>query len=329
MKALLIGLGSIGRRHLRLLVEMIDCEIICWRSGKEQVLPGVDDKYEVEAFDSLDQAISEKPDFAIIANPTSLHVETALALAKADIPFLIEKPVSDRMEGLDSLKEIVSEKNLPVLVGFQLRHHSGYKQLLELINSGEIGRPLNLQGCVGQYLPDWRPDVDYRQSYSAKKNFGGGVILDLCHEIDIAISILGQVLRVSCICDHYSDLEIETEDMADITMEHQGRCVSHIHLNYLERDYMWVTTVMGSLGTITWDYGKGYVEIVRSGGTSQRWDNPVGFERDWLFRDQLKHWLEVLNGKTPPLVNLDDGIVATQIALAAKRSSVEKRHIDI
>ena len=158
---------------------MVDCEILCWRSGKGRVAPGFDDKFGIKTVNNLNQAVAEKPDFAIISNPTHLHVDTALDLARASIPFLIEKPVSDRLEGLDSLKKTILEKNLPVMVGFQLRHHPGYKQFVRLISSGEIGRPLSLQGYVGQYLPDWRPDDDYRESYSAKKELGGGVILDL------------------------------------------------------------------------------------------------------------------------------------------------------
>ena len=329
MKALIIGMGSIGRRHLRLLRELIDVEILCFRSGKGRVVPGFDNNYRFKTVDNLDQAIGERPDFAIIASPTSLHVENALTLARASIPFLIEKPVSDRLEGLDILKKTVLEKNLPVIVGFQLRHHPGYKQLLQLINSGEIGTPLSFHGYVGQYLPDWRPEEDYRMSYSAKRDLGGGVILDLCHEIDIAISIFGQVVRVSSFCDHYSDLEIETEDMADIIMEHQGRRLSHVHLNYLERQYEWVTRIMGSLGTVIWDYGRGYVEIIRPDGTTGRWNDPDGLERDWLFREQLKQWLEILDGKNVPAVSLDDGIIVTRVALAAKLSSEEKRHIEL
>ena len=329
LKALIIGLGSIGRRHLQILAQMDDGKIICCRSGKGRVVPGFDAKHGVKTVNNLNQAIAEKPDFAIIANPTSLHVETALSLASAGIPFLIEKPVSDRLEGLDSLQRTVSEQSIPVMVSFQLRHHPGYKQLLQMINSGEIGKPLSLQGYVGQYLPEWRPNEDYRQSYSAKKDLGGGVILDLCHEIDIAISILGNVNKVSCLCDHYSDLQIETEDMADITMEHTSKTLSHVHLNYLERGYEWVTKVMGTLGTVIWDYRRGYVKIIRADSTSRRWNDPNGFERDWLFREQLKQWLEVLDGKTVPAVNLVEGIAVTKVALAAKRSSQEKRHIEV
>jgi predicted dehydrogenase len=329
LTVLFIGLGSIGRRHLRLLREMADVKILWWRSGKGVYSQDFDREMGVTIFPNLSQAIERRPDFAIISNPTALHVETAITLARAGIPFLIEKPVSDRVESLDTLRKLVYERSLPVLVGFQLRYHPGYRQLLELLKIGEMGQPLCLQGHVGQYLPDWRPDTDYQKSYSAKKNLGGGVIFDLCHEIDIALSLFGEVGKVSCFCDHYSDLKIETEDIADITLEHQNRRLSHIHLNYLERGYVWVTRILGTSGTVVWDYGKRYVELIRANGTTQRWDDPNGFDRDHLFRDQLKHWLEVLEGKAEPIVNLEDGILVTRIALAAKQSSQEKRHIEL
>jgi len=327
LKVLIIGLGSIGMRHLRLLSEIDNFDVICFRSGKRKYLPDFHEKYGIEIFESLDRAIDEKPDFAIIANPTALHLETALSLAYAEVPFLIEKPVADRMEGLNELKKVVLGKNLPVMVGFQLRHHPDYKHLVRVVNSGAIGIPLYLHGCVGQYLPDWHPQDDYRQSYSAKKELGGGVILDLCHEIDIANSIFGKVVSVSCVSGKYSDLEIETEDMADIIMEHRNNRISHLHLNYLERGYEWRTRVMGTLGSVIWDYGRGYVEIKRKDGTKTRWTDADCLDRDWLFRTQLKQWLEVLEGKTKSEVDLETGIEVTQVALAARRSSNQKKQI--
>ncbi len=100
MKVLFIGLGSIGKRHLRLLNQITSFETICWRSGEGRYSNEFDAKYNIKVFKDLGQAIQENPDFAIIANPTALHVETATAIAQAEIPFLIEKPLSDRLEGI-------------------------------------------------------------------------------------------------------------------------------------------------------------------------------------------------------------------------------------
>src|SRR3990167_2736070 len=174
MKVLLIGLGSAGRRHQKLLREITPVQILAFRSGNGESLPS-EITAGVQTCHELSAAIRQKPDFAVISNPTVLHVETALKLAKAGIPFLIEKPVSDSLENLDLLETTVREKNLPVMVGFQLRFHPGYKKMAEIVGSGAVGKPLHLSGYIGQYLPDWRPHSNqYQECYSAIKELGGG-----------------------------------------------------------------------------------------------------------------------------------------------------------
>ena len=153
------------------------------------------------------------------------------------------------------------------------------------------------------------------------------MILDLCHEIDIAISLMGPVEKVSCLCGRTSNLEIDTEDLADITLIHRDGGQSNIHLNYLERNYEWTTRITGEKGSIIWDYGRGYVELLLPNHDPKRWDNPIGFERDSLFRAQFKRWLSVLNQKTRETVSLEEGIEVTRISILAKQSSEEKRSI--
>jgi len=209
------------------------------------------------------------------------------------------------------------------MVGFQLRFHPGYRRLMEIIRSGRIGRVLHLHGYVGQYLPDWRPGRDYRTGYSAQRSLGGGVVLDLCHEIDLALSIQGTVDRVACLAGRFSDLAIDTEDMADLVLRHQDRALSVIHLNYLERVYVWTTRVTGELGSAVWDYGQGFLELQLADGTRERWENPAGFDRDTLFREQMRRWLEVLDGQAAPEVDLRQGIYVTRVALAARAAAEE------
>jgi predicted dehydrogenase len=329
MKVLIIGLGSMGRRYLRLLKEMKPVEIIGLKSSRKEIDKKHYECHGIKLASDIHQAVGIRPDFAIISNPTSLHVESALVLAETGIPFLIEKPVSDNMDRLDVLLDIVKEKSLKVMVGFQLRQHPGYKRVKKIIKSGDIGKPLSLQGYVGQYLPDWRPNADYKQTSSARKDLGGGVILDLCHEIDIAISLLGSVARLSCFCDHYSNLEINTEDLADIILVHKDGCQSHIHLNYLERNYAWTTRITGDKGTVIWDYGKGFVELTLPGDKSTRWEDPEGFERDDLFRAQLCQWFNVLESGMKPSVELQEGIEVTRVAVSAKISSQERRYFEL
>lgn len=329
MKVLFIGLGSIGRRHLNVLREIkSDVEVFSYKSRNNQKA-GERQEKGIRHFFSLDRAIKQKPDFAIISNPTSMHVKTAYDLAASGIPFLIEKPVSNSMKGLYDLEKIVTRKGIPVMVGFQLRFHPGYQKLKQWIENGEIGRPLSFCGYVGQYLPDWRPGIDYRLNYSSKSDQGGGVILDLCHEIDISVSLMGPVEHLNCFCGKYSDLEIDTEDIAEITMSHLQTGISNIHLNYLEPVYQWTTKLLGTRGVVTWDYGKGIAELLQLDGTTQRWENPLGYTRNSLYKDQLIHWFQVLDGKSKPVVDLNTGIMITKLCLAAKQSSNEKRQVEV
>ncbi len=140
---------------------------------------------------------------------------------------------------------------------------------------------------------------------------------------------MGKVKKVSCLCNHCSELRIETEDIADISLEHEDGRLSHIHLNYLERGYEWVTRVLGTSGSALWDYGRGHVEWKRIDGSIEQKEVPSHLDRDSLFCDQLRHWLHVLNGTAVPYPDLTDGITVTEVALAAKRSSIEKRHIEL
>jgi predicted dehydrogenase len=326
LRVLIIGFGSIGRRHARIVKEELGAEIICLRSRESEYSSDSHELIDQNIY-SFKKIVSYKPDFAIISNPSSFHVKTAYELAKMGIPFLIEKPVSDKLDGLEDLFKLVNIKNLPVMVGFQLRFHPGYIKTLELIESGEIGRPLLVHGYVGQYLPDWRPGGDYRNTCSAKDALGGGVILDLCHEIDILVSILGKVKSISCLCGHYSDLEIDTEDVACLQTEHNNMTIGSLQLNYLEREYVWITRIMGTHGSIVWDYGNGYVRLIKCNGQESKWVNPDGYNRDCMFRKQLKFWLKVMEGNEKAKVDIGEATHITKVVLAAKKSSKKGKHI--
>jgi predicted dehydrogenase len=319
-------MGSIGRRHLRVLGEIEPIDVIHFKSGSGADANGSD---SIQHVDTMDLALASNPDFAIISNPTGCHVPLAIQVAQAGIPFIIEKPVSASEDGLDELSSIVAEKKLPVMVGFQMRHHPGFIKTSRLIKDNAIGDVLHFSGYVGQYLPDWRPDTDYRQSYSAQEKMGGGVILDLCHEIDLALAVLGPANGVCCAAGRASRLEIDSEDIANLIIDHGENKFSSIHLNYLERSYTWMTRILGQKGSITWDYGGGFVELNTSGGHRQKWPDPQAFSRDDLFRSQMRSWIGVLAGKDKPAVDLQQGIRVSRVAIAAKTAAQEKKFIAI
>ena len=279
-------------------------------------------QHSIKVLANLADCLKEKPDAAIIANATPGHIPIAELLVEHQIPFLIEKPVSNSSYGLKKLCEQIKKKRLPVLVGFQLRHHPTYKLLVNQLRCGTIGKPLSLYGYVGQYLPDWRPDSDYRHTVSASKFLGGGVLTDLCHEIDIAMDLLGPVDSVFANLCRISDLEINTEDTANLTVVYKNNCHANIHLNYLDREYTWYTRIVGTKGTLLWDYAKGFLQLNLAGQNQPKiFVDPTGLTRDSIFEAQAKHWLDVIAGKEAPLVSFDQGCEVTKLILAARQSS--------
>lgn len=328
MRALFIGLGSVGRRHLRLLLELEpEAEALALRSGQGPAQVPELAAAGGRSFSSLDQALAWQPDFAVVANPTSLHLDTALGLARAGVPFLLEKPVGLQEAGLDELAAEVSSRSLAVLVGLQLRYHPAFTKLCTWLEQGAIGRPLSLRAEVGQWLPDWRPDADYRASHTARAELGGGVILELVHELDLALACLGPAAGVACQAGHVSSLEMDAEDLAEINIVHASGGLSQVHLDCIQPGYTRWLKIIGDRGVIMWQQDAGWLELRRPGQQPQRVSDPPGFERDDLFRAQMRHWLAVLAGQEEPRVSLAQGIAATRLALAAKRAAVEQRTV--
>jgi hypothetical protein len=202
MKALVVGLGSIGRRHARNWVRLGLGEVLVCRQT-DRPLPeplGV----PAREFRALDEALADQPDVVLVTNPTSLHLATARLALQAGSHVLVEKPISHTLDGTESL--LHSERL--VTVGYNLRFHPGLLRTRELLHAGAIGKPLSLRAEVGEYLPDWHPWEDYRQSYAARRDQGGGPILTFSHELDSVYWLLGMPVA-SRRHAHASALEID------------------------------------------------------------------------------------------------------------------------
>jgi predicted dehydrogenase len=321
MRLMICGLGSVGRRHLRNLVTLGAKELILLRSGKS-TLPD-DELSGLPEERNLEEALERwKPDAALICNPTSLHMEVALPAADAGCHIFIEKPVSHSMEGLDILEDTLGKTGKQTLVGFQFRYHPSLKQVKRLIQEGEIGEVIGVRAIWGEYLPDWHPWEDYRLSYSARHDLGGGVVLTLCHPFDYLRWLLGEVSDVTAeVCDSGA-LGLDVEDSAEVILRFKSGVIGNVHLDYLTRPPNHSFEIIGKEGTLHWDNGDGVVRWWSS--STDDWltiTAPEGFERNHLFLDEMRHFLGVVDGEESPICTLEDGIRALQIALAAKQSS--------
>ncbi len=323
-----LGCGSIGTRHLANLLalgagEMVGCD------------PRSDRRHEVEAcfgircVATLDEVWEFRPQAALVTVPTSLHVPVALQAAERGCHLFVEKPLADRLEGTDALLDRVQQRGLVSLVGCNMRFHPGLRRVKQLLEERAVGRVTSARAEVGQYLPDWHPQEDYRQNYSAKHSLGGGVILDAIHELDYIRWLLGEVTAVTCFAGRVSGLEIETEDTAGILLRFASGAIGEVHLDYVQRAYRRTCQVIGDQGTILWDYGARQVSWF-SAATSQ-WHtiaDPPDWQPNAMYVDELKHFLACLDGRERPVLDAADGRRVLEIALAAKTANETGRVVE-
>ncbi len=329
MKILIAGFGSIGRRHFRNLHALGERDFVFLRS-KRSMLP--DDEIAAYPFETtIAASLAHQPDAVVIANPTSLHLDVAIPAAEMGCHIFIEKPVSHSLARVDELVATVQRGGSQVLVGFQYRYHPHLRQIETLLNEGAIGDPVAARVHWGEYLPGWHPWEDYRQSFSARKDLGGGVILTLTHPLDYLRWLLGDVVALSTFAAPVKALQIDdVESVAEIGLRFANGVLGSVHLNYIQRPHTHQLEIVGTEGTIFWDYVGESLKMYRV--DSSAWKNfplPENFERNMMFLEQAAHFIRVARGTEKPLCTLDDGIWAQRLANGALESATSGRIVDL
>jgi predicted dehydrogenase len=328
MKVMIAGLGSIGRRHLKHLVALGVSDLILYRTHRSTLPDNELAVYPIVT--DLEEALAHKPDAVVVSNPTSLHLEVAIPAAEQGCHILLEKPVSHSLQGLDVLRQAAERSGARILVGFQFRYHPGLRKIAELISGQKVGRPVSFSAHWGEYLPDWHPWEDYRQSYSARKDLGGGVILTLTHPLDYLHWLFGPVRHIWSFAGQFSDLELEVVDTAVIGLAFENQLAGSLHLNYVQRPPRHQLEIVCTEGSIRWDQNSKGLQVYHAGeGAWQLHPLPDGFERDVLFQHQMKHFLQVVQGRAVPFCTLSDGITALEMALAAHHSAETNQSVSM
>ena len=327
MRFLITGFGSIGRRHFRNLLTLGHKDIVLYRSNKSTLDTAELNGFIVET--DLSRALEHNPDAVIISNPTALHLDVAIPAALQGCHLLFEKPISDSLKRIPELKKALEFGGGKAMTGFQYRFHPGLIQVKKWIKDGMIGNVISARAHWGEYLPGWHPWEDYRKSYSARKDLGGGVILTLCHPIDYFRWMFGEIYSVFGSYSSIDHLKIEAEGIADINLEFQ-KSTGLVHLNYIQRPGKHVVEVIGDEGTITWDNKDGTAKCYSA--VREKWLEFVpesDFERNTLFINEMKNFIEYINGNEETICTLDDGIQIQKIVEAIYQSQEEKRRITI
>jgi spore coat polysaccharide biosynthesis protein SpsF len=290
--AIIVGSGSIGQRHIRNLRSIGVDSIVALRSkkGHQKNLPGDLNIIEVKAWEDI---AKYKPDIAIISNPTSLHLD---AVRKV-IPFVkgvfIEKPVSDKLEGVGEVLNLLNEKKVVSFVGHNLLFHPIVAALRDFMSSREVGKPINIQCQVGQWLPDWHPNEDYQKAYFARKDLGGGVSRTLIHEIHLVTELAGPPVEVCSMLAKSDILELNVDVISNAMVRHESGCVSQVHLDFIQKPAHRSGLITFEKGWAAYDFNES--RVVAQGEDDQT-PNVIWSDKDYdnneMYVEQTKKFIE-------------------------------------
>lgn len=318
MRFLVIGGGSIGKRHLKNLLflkqEVAVCEPVVERAK------AIKKEFNVSVFSNAEKGLKEGFDAVVIANPNVYHLSSALIAAKYGCHLFIEKPLSHNLNGVDELVEIIERKKLKMLMGSNFKFHPSFKLIKQILDEGTIGKIISFSVIAGQYLPDWHPWEDYRKGYSANKSLGGGVLLD-SHEFDYLQWFLGPIKKLACFAGRYSNLEIDTEDIAELIVELENKIVGNIHVDYIQRPYKRVYSFYGEKGTMEWSFLDKKISLYSANkNTWEYFKEDSDYDLNEMYAEEMKHFINVIKGKEESITDIYKAKQILEVVESAKKS---------
>ena len=323
--ALIAGAGSIGRRHISNLRKLGLTKLAACDPHPER-LEYVASEFQVECFPAIEVALDQfHADAVLVCSPPVHHVAQAMQALRSGAHVFIEKPLSDRIDGVEELRAEAANRGAVVQVGYNLRFHPAIQKLKELVEERVVGKILWAHVEAGSYLPDWRPWQDYRKSYTARRELGGGILLDGSHEIDYVTWLFGAPREVACMANHVSQLEVNVEDCATILMGFADGMRADVHLDFIQRSYSRYCTLVGPEGKVQWDLMGNSVQVIRPGKEAEV--TKFDFEINAGYVAELAQFIECARTGARPRFTLEDAILTLRIALAARASAEEKKWV--
>jgi predicted dehydrogenase len=291
---LVIGAGSIGERHIRNL----------WKLGFENIsvfrqrnLPFRDIANAcVNTIHNWTDVVKFRPYATIIASPTSFHLHQAIDCANIGSHILVEKPLSHNLVDLEKLNEVVIRNNIYLRVAYMMRFHPLVIKLKNIITNKELGNLVSFIDKWGDFLPDWHPWEDYRLSYAAKKELGGGAALTLSHDIDLVNWLVdSNISNFYSFKNYKSNLEIEVESGFDLVLKYSNGVTGSVHLSYYEKVPEKFIKLVFDNGSISLDFITSKLIIKKPNSENEFLSTSKKFERNDLFLDELKYFFLSIN----------------------------------
>lgn len=313
-----VGYGRIAQRHIENITKVLPhVNLIICRSSNADVEERDSDCLVTRDFNEV---LSFNPQIALIASPAPFHIEQAHTLAQKGVHLLIEKPLATSLNGIEPLFAECKKRKLTLMVGYNMAFSSALQAIKQVIDSGQIGKVLTVHAEVGQYLPQWRPEKDYRKTVSARADLGGGVLFELSHEIDYVNWLLGAVQKVSCLAQRSGVLDLDVEDYATLLLEGQDGAHATVSINMVQKIPSRSCRIVGVEGLIEWDYMKKELFVHIEG--QERVAVPIDEgDANAVYLRMLQHFFECIETGQTPLVDGARALETLKIILAAKKSA--------
>ncbi len=330
-RILIVGLGSIGKRHLTVARKLLpEAEIGVLRHKFNRTIP--DGANHV--FSTMAEALKFMPQLAVIANPATFHMTSAMPLAELGVHLFIEKPLAAASEGVEKLIKTCKKTEAVLAIGYNLRFLSSLRKFKSLIEDETIGRVWSVRSEVGQYLPSWRPNSDYREGVSGQSKLGGGALLELSHEIDYMRWIFGEVEWVQAILSRQSDLLIDVEDSAHLILgfssnPNEQTIIASLNLDFIRQDTTRMCTAIGSKGSLRWNGITGTVESWTFGNTGWKEVYKEQSTRDDSYMKEWKNLITSIAESSQPLITGEEGLKVLKIIEAARLADTSKGQVKL
>ncbi|HXG87647.1 MAG TPA: Gfo/Idh/MocA family oxidoreductase [Vicinamibacterales bacterium] len=315
----MLGCGSIGRRHLRNLHALGSGALLAF-DPQPAAAEGLTAEIGVATVTSLEDVWAWRPDAVVVASPSHLHLSQARAALAGGAHLFVEKPVSHTMAGVPELASAARAAGLVTMVGCNMRFHPGPAGVKRILDSQRLGRPFSARIQTSSFLPDWRPTSDYRASYSASNECGGGAILDCIHEIDLALWYFGEGRLEAAAMRSATSIGLDVEGFAELLIAHQQNTLSSVHLSFVQRDYRRGCQIACEDGTIYWDFAEPVIRLVR-GGETTRESLPLDWAVNQMYLDEMSHFLDAVQAGRETMCPIEAGQRALALALAARHAA--------
>ena len=326
---LIVGFGSIGRRHTNNILKITNSKIIIlsqrtnisttefynYNSNKKRILINSD----------FNSCIKESPSVAFITNETSFHIKYAIKLAQMKIDLFIEKPLSNSMKKIPYLKSIIKKYDLQVMIGCNFRFYPPIQKIKHLVGKNILGKIISVQSENSSYLPDWHPDEDYSKGYAARKDLGGGVTLTQIHELDYLISLFGKISNSKSFVGKFSDLNVTSDDQCSSILKLKNGIIVELHLDYFSKPYYKRLKIRGTKGTLYWNSDENKIKFFNL--KNNEWklisirDNYSLMSKNvnQMYVEQLRYFLKCVTERKTPINNIEEASTILKSALALKK----------